>query len=247
MKCLFINYYNIILSLLWICSKMTGIKHKSMKKIIFSVVAMLMSLTSVAEVNFWDNSKPENKWTFGLRAGVNSAWLGNDDSKELKSKTGFFGGVGVDFRFRNCIGINSGLFFTQKGCKADNLNIGSGFSHADTRMTMNFIELPVYVSWRVMLGGNHSVQLFMGPFFDYGVYGKMTVNANASGTKVCDSMDLYKTEGFNRFQVGAGVGLAYSYDHFSIGFSYQEGGSDIASDYTRVRWDNINVSIGFNF
>lgn len=186
--------------------------------------------------------------TFGVRAGMNVANVGGDED-DAKSKIGFFGGLGVDFNIVNSLSINSGLFFTQKGCKSDDMDMDvEGYEvEANARFTMNFIELPVYLSYRLPLNLKSSVQVFFGPYFDYGVYGKATGDLKFRGEKISQSMDLFDDDyDFKRFHVGLGLGAAYTWSRLSVGLSYQWGLTEVAADAGSY-WNNFNISVGYNF
>ena len=187
-----------------------------MKKIIAGVAGLVMAMGAQAQIGLWDDGKPAQLVTFGVRAGMNVANVGGDED-DAKSKIGFFGGLGVDFNIVNSLSINSGLFFTQKGCKTDDIDMDiEGYPmDANARFTMNFIELPVYLSYRLPLNLESSLQVFFGPYFDYGVYGKATADVKFKGElhgeKVSQSMNLFDDDyDFKRFHVGLGLGAAYT-------------------------------------
>lgn len=119
-----------------------------MKKFLLAAVAAVMSVGASAQAVGWDNGAPEKTVTLGVRAGMNIATMGGEDTSDTKTKFGFRGGVSADFNIVRSFSINSGLFFTQKGCKTDALEVEDNVS-AECRMTMNFIELPVYLSYHL--------------------------------------------------------------------------------------------------
>ncbi len=223
-----------------------------MKKIIAGVAGLVMAMGVQAQIGLWDDGKPAQPVTFGVRAGMNVANVGGDED-DAKSKIGFFGGLGVDFNIVNSLSINSGLFFTQKGCKTDDIDMDiEGYPmDANARFTMNFIELPVYLSYRLPLNLESSLQVFFGPYFDYGVYGKATADVKFKGElhgeKVSQSMDLFDDDyDFKRFHVGLGLGAAYTWSRFSVGLSYQWGMTEVVAD-AESYWNNFNISVGYNF
>lgn len=223
-----------------------------MKKMIAGVAGLVMAMGVQAQTGLWDSGKPAQPVTFGVRAGMNVATVGGDED-DAKSKIGFFGGLGVDFNIVNSLSINSGLFFTQKGCKTDDTDMDiEGYPiDANARFTMNFIELPVYLSYRLPLNLESSLQVFFGPYFDYGVYGKATADVKFKGElhgeKVSQSMDLFDDDyDFKRFHVGLGLGAAYTWSRFSVGLSYQWGMTEVVAD-AESYWNNFNISVGYNF
>ena len=203
-----------------------------MKKIIAGVAGLVMAMGAQAQTGLWDDGKPAQPVTFGVRAGMNVANVGGDED-DAKSKIGFFGGLGVDFNIVNSLSINSGLFFTQKGCKSDDMDMDvEGYEvEANARFTMNFIELPVYLSYRLPLNLKSSVQVFF----------------KFRGEKISQSMDLFDDDyDFKRFHVGLGLGAAYTWSRLSVGLSYQWGLTEVVADAGSY-WNNFNISVGYNF
>lgn len=230
---------------------------------------MLCIGSASAQVQFWDTAKPEQRVSFGVRAGLNFSIMSGDDEEVpgLGYRNGFFGGVSADIRVINSFGINTGLFFTQKGVNVDDfgyylidggmINPNPGYEihggsraddvttleYRDVHITANFIEIPVYASYRLNFNDVHRAQVFFGPYFDMGVYGKGSCKVN--GRK--ESVSIYDDEvGAHRFQMGLGLGAAYSWRQFSLGLSYQWGLTNIASE-SGSHWDNFNIALGYNF
>ncbi|WP_297072121.1 porin family protein [uncultured Duncaniella sp.] len=219
-----------------------------MKKILLAAVAAVMSVGASAQAVGWDNGAPEKTVTLGVRAGMNIATMGGEDTSDTKTKFGFRGGVSADFNIVRSFSINSGLFFTQKGCKGDIVeDVNGGLVSADCRMTMNFIELPVYLSYHLNFDALNSTQIFFGPYFDFGVYGKMTASTKYSGQKTSASVDVFDDPyEFKRFHAGLGLGASHTYGNFVFGLSYQWGLTDVVSGVGN-HWNNFNVSVGYNF
>lgn len=216
-----------------------------MKKIFAAILCLVMALGASAQVSLWDGSAPSQRLSFGARAGMNISEINVDGTD---TKFGFFGGLGVDINIVNSFSINSGLFFTQKGAKESGaLDWDDSPIHAKLRMTVNFIEIPVYASYRIRFNKAHMSQIFFGPYFDFGVYGKATAEVKSGGEKESDSVGLFNDEnGFRRFQCGLGIGVAHTWNRFSVGLSFQGGLTDV-SDGFDAEWNNFNVSVGYNF
>lgn len=131
-----------------------------MKKIITAILGLAMALGASAQVSFWDSGKPAEKVSFGVRAGMNISEINVDGTD---TKFGFFGGLGADFNIVNSFSINSGLFFTQKGGKIKmRMDVEQPVS-AKLRMTVNFIEIPVYASYRLRFNDSHMSQFSSVP------------------------------------------------------------------------------------
>lgn len=212
-----------------------------------AAVAAIMALGASAQVTFWDNGRPAQRVEFGVRAGVDISSISADDIFGVKSKLGFYGGLSADFRIINSFAINSGIFFAQKGYKTDLLALASEEEIIDFHTRINFIEIPVYASYRIIADEDNSFQVFAGPYFDFGVYGKMKAKGNLAGTGIESSVDVFNDKyGYRRFQMGIGVGGAYTYQRVTLSASYQWGITDVAKN-ADAKWGNACITLGYNF
>lgn len=213
--------------------------NRIIRRLFAAVVVAAVAVTATAQVRFWDGSRAERPLSFGVRAGMNISEL---NISGTDTKFGFFGGLGADFNIVNSLSINSGVFFTQKGGRFPNA-LSEDYGHGKIRLTVNFIEIPVYASYRLHINSEHTSQVFFGPYFDFGVYGKATMEA--SGHKKSESL-FDDTNRFKRFQVGLGIGIAHTWNNVTIGLSFQGGLTDVAKNID-AEWNNFNVAVGFNF
>ncbi|MCM1077603.1 MAG: porin family protein [Bacteroides sp.] len=213
------------------------------RRLMATVVVMAVASMAMAQVKFWDGSRAERPLTFGVRAGMNISEL---NVSGTETKFGFFGGIAADINIVNSFSINSGAFFTQKGGK---FGLGTMIDEMNgkARMTLNFIEIPVYASYRLRINDSHTSQIFFGPYFDFGIYGKGTVKYFEGNATRTESEGLFNDDnGFRRFQAGLGIGIAHTWNNISVGLSFQGGLTDVA-DGLDAEWNNFNVSIGYNF
>ncbi|MDE6377189.1 MAG: PorT family protein, partial [Duncaniella sp.] len=143
-------------------------------------------------------------------------------------------------------------FFTMKGCSyeadrqvGDMMNIPYKFTEA-----VNFLELPVYVSYHLRFRPDEDLQIYFGPYFDLGVYGKMGVKMRDSDDKYSqDKINLFgkKNEGYHRWQYGLGLGASYTFaGHYLVGLRYQWGIKDVA-ELVDARWNCCQLTVGYNF
>ena len=216
-----------------------------MKKLFVAALAAVCALgvsaqraSDATEFSFWDSDAAQEKVTIGLRVGMNVANIGGKNIDGFDSKIGLNGGVSVDFNLTNSFSINSGLFFTQKGAKAED-------GDYEERLTANFIELPIYASYRMNFAPQSQLQIFFGPYLDYGVYGKITEKEDGEE----ESYSVYEGEdSFKRFQMGLGIGAGYTFHKVYVGLQYQFGLTKMfdAGD-AKPKYNNFSISVGYNF
>lgn len=211
-----------------------------MKKLLISLVCMFAVLPMLAQTYGSYDFASQKRVVWGLRAGINVGSINYDD---VSSKVGFVGGLSSEIRLTadagaNAFGINTGLFFTQKGCRESDSSLKG-------RITLNCIDLPVYLSYKYHFSDAVNLQFFFGPYIDYGVYGKATVETKGS-SKVSASVDIFDEEDFNRFMVGYGTGVELTYKKFAFGFTFQSDLTDACGSESG-KWQNFMITIGTNF
>ncbi len=184
-----------------------------MKKLFIAAIAAVCAL-GVSAQTLWDSEAAEQKFTLGVRAGLNIADMSGDDV-DVKSKANFHAGVSADWNIVNSFSVNSGIFYTGKGAKD---------------FSANFIEIPIYASYRLNFAEASQLQVNFGPYFDFGVAG-----------------DAFKDEfDGKRFQMGLGVGAGYTFNKFLLGVQYQFGLTDCHDDL-KAKYNNLAISVGYNF
>ena len=87
-----------------------------MKKII-SIIALALVGLHVQAQSLWDKSAPDDRLTFGLRAGVNFATTDADEANS--TVTHYHIGLAVDYNIIKSFSISSGLYIVEKGFKGN--------------------------------------------------------------------------------------------------------------------------------
>ena len=214
------------------------------------VLAMTMCINLSAQSLFWDEGAPASKVTLGARLGWNFARMGGGVPDNYNGRNGIGLGTAVDVNLINSLSVNTGLFFTMKGCsyEADRLTDDIFLPYKFTE-AVNFLEVPVYLSYHLRFDTAQDLQIYFGPYFDLGVYGK-------KGMKMRDgdgqfSQDKEKMFGhamrYHRWQYGVGLGASYTFSrHYLVGLSYQWGIRDVA-ELAEAHWNCCQLTFGYNF
>lgn len=216
-------------------------------------LAILLAATAVganAESLFWDSSDVDKTVTLGARLGWNFASVAGYGHDLYDGRKGLALGAAVDINLIKSFSINTGLYFTMKGCSMDyetTLDDISGVKGTDT-WAVNFLELPIYASYHLRFSPESDFQIFVGPYFGVGVYGKRgTKLRNANDAFSESKVSLFSDNGYHRWQTGIGLGASYTYgDHYVVGMQYQWGVSDVGELIDR-QWNLFQLSIGYNF
>lgn len=150
-----------------------------MKKILLIAVCAVCSLTASAQrassssSSFFSTEKADQGITFGIRAGLNMANMSASEdgvSASPESRTSFHVGVIADIPLMQSLYIQSGLFFQNKGYKFDD-------EEKETAKPM-YLEIPILASYRYNFSDAIQLQINAGPYFAYGIGGKVKYEYN---------------------------------------------------------------------
>lgn len=221
-----------------------------MRKIIIAAVCAFCALTTSAQrassssSSFFSTEKAESGVQFGIRAGLNVAGMDYKEDNVTVStdnRANWHVGVIADIPLMQSLYVQTGLYLQNKGYKE---------KEGDYELTANpmYLEIPVLASYRYNFGDAAQLQFNVGPYFAYGVGGK--IKETEDGDE--DKWDCFGDKGadWKRFdcglQIGAGLTVA---KHYYIGAAYEFGFSNIAknSGEGKLKNRNLMISVGYNF
>lgn len=204
-----------------------------MKKVLLSVVAMLIAGLSFGQV----------KW--GIVAGPNfsSATIKSGGEKETSGIiTSVRAGVTVDLPLADEFYIGTGLLFAGKGAKNKD--------NSDIKTTLGYLQLPVNFLFKPEVGSGRLV-LGAGPYVAYGISGKHKGglgNLSADVDAFDDEAGIYKLK---RFDAGAGIVIGYE---LANGLNFGLNGDlglinafDNTDDDAKWKNTSFGVSVGYKF
>ncbi len=211
-----------------------------MKKL-FLTVAILLGCNMLSMAQNYQTTDSKVSWN--VKAGMNiSNWTG-DGSDGSKAKVGFKVGAGMEYALDNTWSLQPSLFLTSKGAKG-----GDG----DTKATINqvYLELPVNLQARVPVADKTNILFAAGPYFAYGVGGKISGGASIDGVDYSVSTNTFGKNRFKRFDAGLGLGVSLEMSKVIVGLEGQLGltkiGDGIMSDGSPKNI-NFGVTVGYKF
>jgi len=212
-----------------------------MKKVLMSIVAVLLAANSFAQTNSGGFSLSESTVYYGARIGMNVSTITGDGTSDMKSKVGLtLGGVlGLRISDATPLFLESGLYFTQYGA-----NIKDGLDDK-SYITINYLEIPVLIKYGFQVTDEIAVLPYLGPTLGLGITAK---------SKFPDATGGYSTEsGFkdndlNRPNVGIKLGCGAEWNKLYLELGYHFGIANIYdSDNDSRRNGNLFVNFGVNF
>lgn len=219
-------------------------------------------------------TEKQSKWEFAAYGGLTmSTWFGDDIDKEKdynldrnsgnKDKYsylfGFHVGARASFHFFNYFLAEAGLRYNRTGYKREVFDTSGsswdddGWNHDysyDYTMTVNQIELPIYIGARF-----HDFSLKVGGYASYAFSGKEKkkycevdyddIHSSATG-RGTDSKSLSDLN-YEEFGYGLSATVEYKFtDNLFVGATYQHGLSQLIKDTDKFNY-HIMVSVGYTF
>ncbi len=224
-----------------------------MKKVFLTLVCTFAVLTvsaqraSSSSSSFFSTESSDQPITFSVRGGVNFSnmtYEEGDISYTPDTHTGWHVGVAVDFPLLESLYIQSGLYYTVKGCKEEAEIETSTYTPA-------YLEIPVLASYRYNFSDAAQLQINVGPYFAYGVGGKVKWESKVESGEE----DFFGDEnekgsfGAKRFDIGLQVGLGLTIaQHYYVGAGYEFGFTNIVRDNDdKLKNKNFFISVGYQF
>lgn len=186
--------------------------------------------------------------TFGITAGVNwnniNGKTATGDKLDNKMKTGFNGGVNVEFPVSNGFYLQPGVEYRQKGAEWNN----------GSKLTLSYIDIPVNFIYKPAIGDG-SILLGFGPYVGFGINGKMKAD-NGMERKVIFNNNYSSSEAediqFKKLDAGANFMIGYEFQSkLSAALKAQLGlidinpDTNIPGDKTKYRNTGFGLSLGY--
>lgn len=156
---------------------------------------------------------------FGVKGGLNYSTLAVDQADDETSRTGYNFGVFGRTNTEETFGLQVELLYSTKG-STSNYSTLFGLVEQEVDLNLNYIELPVLVSFRVA----EIVD------FQLGVYAGYLVSANAkSSGDLGSGSDELDRDNFKSMDFGIGGGVAFNAgSNIQLGVRYLHGMSTVA-------------------
>lgn len=232
-----------------------------MKKGLIFVLFALVSIVSYSQIS-WN-----------AKVGMNMSNLTGDAMEDSKMKIGFNVGVGAEYQFTEMWSIQPSLMFTTKGAKAEETDdLGFGDITAKGKYNPMYIEIPVMAAARFAIADNQNVVVKAGPYFAFGIGGKVKYDFSGEGYDVLKDyaasagisvdeeladagygeQDIFKDEedggfGAKRFDFGIGVGVAYEINKFFIDLTGEFGLTKLGDGDGAPKNMNFSIGVGYKF
>jgi len=178
---------------------------------------------------------------FGVKGGINLADLANFD-EDFNTRTGLHAGLVLDFSLPMMpIGIESGVYYSQKGSEA---TYGSG----SLTFKLDYIEVPVMAKINVGPPGPFTPHILAGPYAAYNINAELE-GTSGSSTATEDASDFTTDVDFGGI-VGVGADFNAGVTKLNVQARYSRGFVDIndnGNDDDGVYHNVFTISAGIMF
>jgi len=210
-----------------------------MKKLFSLVVVALFAITASAQI------------TWNVKGGVGLATCYGDVEDMSNHFVGKIG-VGIEKPFAKNWSVMPSLELAWKGAE---YNAKSENESIEETLDIFYIQVPIVAAYRINLNDSWNITLKAGPYFAYGLSGKMKGKYSGEYENLSYSEDIFKDygegkdkiEAGNRFDAGLDFGVDFEYHRFVFGAEYELGLLKFAPDDADVKNAAAYVTVGYKF
>jgi hypothetical protein len=200
-----------------------------MKKLLVSLVAVLMAVPTFAQFSSGGFDLSKENLYYGVRFGGTSASVSGDVSVGSKIGMTLAGIIGLRLSQSTPVFLESGLYYTQRGAKEDNIDI-----------TSNNLEIPIVVKYGFQVSDNIALLPFIGPYFAYAVSSDYDYKVNG-----VEYEGAFRP---NRNNMGFKFGCGAEYNKLYLELGYQFGVTNFADkDGVTAHNNALFLNFGVNF
>lgn len=209
-----------------------------------ALLAGIVSLSSAAQISWWDSSKSDEGISLSAQLGLNLSRFTHVD-RWNGIKAGVNVGIIAEKPIFNSLAAKAGLLYTMKGTVGKNDAIFDGT--LTTTFSPAYLEIPILASYRLQYSDDLRFAFDFGPYFAFGLHGKDKKKYTGSPV-ASDSdteIDLF-TEQLKRFDFGFQLGPSVVYkDRFSAGLIFDCGVADISNMGGKVGNFSFMINLGY--
>lgn len=204
-----------------------------MKKFFTAIVAMMLAVPSFAQFASGGFELDKQNLYYGARMGLALGKLTGDCEPYDGMKAGLTlaGVIGIRLSQQAPVFLESGLYFTQRGGKDGSYTAN-----------LNCLEIPILLKYGIQASEEIAVLPFIGPYFAYGVGGKMEYSGQ-NGKEKQSTYDF-----LNHNDMGIKIGCGAEYNMIYLELAYQFGLVNIAdNDNHSIHANQLSINLGVNF
>lgn len=200
-----------------------------MKKLFISILMMAFSVPSFCQFSSGGFSLNEESLYWGARFGITGASLNGDLDLGMKAGMTLAGVVGLRLSESTPVFLESGLYYTERGGKKDDVRVG-----------YNNLDIPFLIKYGIQGTDEIAILPFVGPYFSYAFSGKWKVGDNSGST--------FRGDGLKHMNMGFKFGVGAEYNNLYLELGYQLGVTNVSRvDKISAHSNALFANFGVNF
>lgn len=208
-----------------------------MKKILCLLVGAMFAITASAQIT----------WNAKAGFGISSCILSEGGEG---SKAHFVGklGAGMEYPLTANFSLMPSAEFAFKGAKFSYNDSQYNYSEKQT-IDIYYFQIPVLGAYRFNLTDRLNLVAKAGPYFAFGLAGKIHDKASIDGNSDSASAGVFSDEvGGKRFELGLDFGVDLEFKRFVVGAEYEFGLTPLVKeDGMSARNSAFYVTVGYKF
>lgn len=195
-----------------------------MKRIIAALSLTLLALTT---------SVHAQEWGFNIKGGLTmNSYTGTNSGLKTKTKAGLKLGIGANYHFNDMFSLRTGLSIVGRGAK-----VTAQFT--EYKINQIYFEIPALASADFAITGTNTLSVFIGPYFAYGIGGKIKSGNHESR--------VFKDNGYDRADMGLKIGEEFDFNRFLVGIDTDFGLVKLSNSYWSGRNISVSLLVGYRF
>lgn len=212
-----------------------------------NIAIMMLLLFSAMGAMAQGGENPVGKFSVIPRVGVaianlsdNSIYLPTENNREVKSKSqaGFLGGLDVEYRATDYLGVSLGAYYARQGARwgdyemavngnTENNGIKKYTGVKDHRLNLDYVQVPLmlkaYVAPQFAIMAGAQVGFLCGDGKMLSEETDLEKDSKTGSTLYKDSRDVESTYAAKKVNVSIPVGLSYEYMNVVLDARYHIG------------------------
>ena len=199
-----------------------------------NIVIVMMLLLSAMGAMAQGGENPVGKFSVIPRVGVaianlsdNSIYLPTENNREVKSKSqaGFLGGLDVEYRATDYLGVSLGAYYVRQGARWGDYEMAV---NGDTgRLNLDYVQVPLmlkaYVAPQFAIMAGAQVGFLCGDGKMLSEETDLEKDSKTGSTLYKESRDVESTYAAKKVNVSIPVGLSYEYMNVILDARYHIG------------------------
>ncbi len=185
-------------------------------------IGMIIGILLPVEIN------AQRDKAFGLKGGLNLAYLTHEEANENNILPGFHGGIWAAWRFSNHFSLRPEIIYSTRGTRKDYSSKLPGFDTANgaTRVRQRYVDVPLYLTYYPV----RNLKLHLGPYLGILVSADLDTQTEILEFIGVDNEEEIGWKDFHWWDIGFSGGIGFEFDPLLFGIMASMGIQQVAAE-----------------